>query len=73
MIVDIDSLPPTDESVGMPSVGDKMQCDRCASRLVIERIGDGGEEDATACPFCILGCSYDITGHGVASLRGVKR
>ena len=73
--VDIDSLPPTDERVGMPSVGDRMQCDRCAATFVIEQLpAEMVAEDhelAVACSFCRR-CSYDITGHGVASLRGVK-
>jgi hypothetical protein len=64
----IDSLPPTDERVGMPTVGDASYCVPCDFYEVIRRdmIDDDG---AVACRWC---GSFDLSGHGVASLRGVR-
>ena len=66
----IDSLPPTDERVGIPAGGDGCECNKCGFIGEVGRVfhlfGDG----AVACDVCD---STDITGHDVASLRGVRR
>ena len=69
--VDIDSLPPTDESVGMPGSDDSCECNDCgfigSGRIgyLFHLTGDG----EVTCDVCE---SYDVTGHGVASLKGVR-
>jgi hypothetical protein len=65
----IDDLPPTDERVGMPRVGDVSCCVPCDFAEVIWR-GMIDDDGAVACRWC---GSYDLTGYDVASLRGVKR
>ena len=61
----IDSLPPTDERVGMPSNGDTATCDACDGFSMFFQVEDGSVE-------CVRCDGYDITGHGVASLKGVR-
>jgi len=61
----IDSLPPTDERVGMPRRGDGAVCEGCGRKGHVFPAG----KKPIVCGRC---GSYDITGHGVASLRGVQ-
>jgi len=68
-IVGIDSLPPTDERVGMPRGGDEVTCETCGIRGTLRPYFELFVHREPLCPFCL---SYDITGHGVASLRGVR-
>ena len=77
----IDDLPPTDKRVGVPTDYDLFECNSCACRFRV--VGRGRsltkrahrrtrdiDFDTVCCHQC---SSYDVTGHDVASLRGVKR
>lgn len=65
----IDSLPPIDERVGMPTSADKYTCEKCGTDASVWMFLLSVDQVVT-CHKCF---STDITGHNVASLRGVKR